>query len=395
MNVQVNPFSNSQSVSRVLIALGVATLLAACSGSGIDDTAASSPNAKILGVMNMDVNLYPVNKLVCSPLAPNQPSTNAQSGLKAKLYYLNSSQPRYEDVKSYINNGHASDQTLFLSDVDVPTRLFNLGFANEAGATVKDDSGNLLIEYFALRMQSILKLATVQNEGFYQIALLADDGAILSLQDNNGNLSTYLNNDGMHPTQMGCATTALDFTRNSRKPMQLDYYQGPRYHIAMVMMMRRVDSATAALDPLCGQVGNELFYDYNNSSMPQPALQQLMSRGWEVLTPDNFLIPSDSQFNPCKEGDIPLISNFVNLENTGTTITMSWTTDLPSTSQLSFQEVAGGDTLLTTADNTLMTAHSVTITGLKHAQSYNVQAVSITASYGKGSSAIVVATTSR
>lgn len=66
-------------------------------------------------------------------------------------------------------------------------------------------------------------------EGDYQIALLADDGAVLQASDTGAGFTTLIDNDGTHPTKMACASRTVHMSRDSRIPIKLDYYQGPRY----------------------------------------------------------------------------------------------------------------------------------------------------------------------
>ena len=72
----------------------------------------------------------------------------ANDGLIAELFYLEAGQPRYNSVTSYIENGKASDQKLFFSGLNIPTRIFDTGFPKQTGGMIQDDTGNDLVEYF-------------------------------------------------------------------------------------------------------------------------------------------------------------------------------------------------------------------------------------------------------
>lgn len=329
-----------------------------------------------------DVNRFAVNKLVCDPFDDIRP-TDLTQGLHAKLWYLDSSQPRYKSVGQMLSEGHSSDQELFFSEVIVPTRLFSLGFPKESGGVVQDDIGQDLIEYFAIELNGGLRLGPDDLEGEYEFALLSDDGSIMSVAEGDGEYTVVVNNDGDHPTKLGCGST-LNFTNQTQYKVNFKYYQGPRYHISMIPLWRRVTNETKA-ETQCGKLGNSMYFDYNNNSTPQQAYKDLLARGWRPLTKDNYLIPREVGYNPCVESPEPEISNLVVSPIPGGGVRVSWTTDVPATSQVRyFDSNDSSQETLTTSDNILRTEHEVVIYGLTSDTNYTVQAISITDDYGKG-----------
>jgi hypothetical protein len=348
-------------------------ILAACSKSG--DTPQPSP---------FDINKYAVNKTVCNPMGGTDSNNGPTQGLQASLWSLGANPSTiYHDVESMINHGHPSDKNLFFSDLFIPTRLFTEGFPLQSGGSIKDDSGNELIEYFALRFTGILHLAPNEQEGDYQLGILSDDGTIWSLSqtETGQDFSIVLNNDGDHPTQMGCGPL-VHMTQSTRLNMKLDYYQGPRYHIALVPMWRRVNSSSP--EPLCGQNGNSLYFDYNNNSAPEQAYKQLLSRGWYPLGVNNFSVTSDTDYNPCTQGTTPVISDiqFTSNMEIDAEYAITWTTDIPASDQVLYTDSSTGQQSLTTSDNMLKTNHSVSITVAPN-HSYTIQLVSVSADLGK------------
>ena len=101
------------------------------------------------------------------------------------------------------------------------------------------------------------------------------------------------------------------------------------------------------------------------------------------------MIPASEVYNPCVTGTNPVITNFAVEELSS----FSWTTDILSTSQLMFTNVATGAVTLTTADNSMVLSHQVAITGLSPASTYSVQAVSVSADLGKTLSDPIMITT--
>lgn len=343
----------------------------------------------------MDVNLYPVTKTVCDPFG-DMPDPRSNQGLKAELWWLEAGQAAQHNVNGLISTGKKSDRALFFSSLNVPTRMFDVGFANETGDTVKSDSGQLLIENFALRFKSILRLAPGQTETRYEFAVLSDDGSILTLRDSDGIYRTNVNNDGDHPTRLGCGTKPVDMKADTEIPMSLDYYQGPRYHIALVVLMREYNADRAGNvnghDPACGVSGNGTWFDPNHGSVPQKAYTDLLARGWRPLTKDNFALGNEVMFNPCKDGVAPIITNFQVLERFIDGFSISWTTDIPATGAVVVTSPSGVQTT-TTSDNILRTSHLVRVTGLQANTAYGLQGVSISDTYGRTVTPVLNSTT--
>lgn len=334
-----------------------------------------------------DVNLYKMNKVVCDPMGnPGNPGPN--DGLIAELFYLNSNQPHYQNVLDYIMSGTKSTQKLFFSDLNVPTRLFNTGFPTQTGAMVKDDAGNDLIEYFGLRFKSVLKLSEDDEAGEYEMALLSDDGAIMKVVDDDGVQRVVVDNDHDHPTRMGCGGK-LQFNHATAYDVVIDYYQGPRYHISLIPMWRKVTANTQP-ETECGQLGNERYFDYNNNSTPQQKYLAMLARGWKPIHADNWHLPPMAIYNPCTEGKAPVISNFTVIDTREGEVIVRWNTDVPATAQVLVRDSQGNETV-TSSDNVLRTQHQVVVGPgtIQFGQTYSFQGISISADMGKAMSRVI------
>lgn len=334
-----------------------------------------------------DVNKYPMNKLVCNPFDV-EPSPSMTRGLKAELFYLDSTQPRYTAIADYVNNAHYSDQNLFFSNLYVPTRYFTSGFPTETGAMVKSDEGTDLIEYFGLRFHTTLKLAPEQEEGTYEFAIISDDGSIIRYKDEAGEWQTLVNNDGIHAPRLGCSPVTLNMTHNSAVELQIDYYQGPRYAIAAVPLWRKVTDATLVnRDPACGRGagsdGNSYWFARDNNSAPSANYTQLLTRGWAPIAGENYFVPATAEFNPCAVGVAPVISNFSVTDILDGFIEVEWDTDVPATSQVRYVDMADGTESLTLSDNLLRTHHRLVLRHLPSNHTFLIQGVSISETYGK------------
>ncbi len=364
--------------SKVVFCATLILVIQGCnSPDGTPTLTATNPEQGALTVF--DTNIYPLNKVVCDPFDPGAPGPN--DGMIATLYYRGAGQERWYNTQDYIQKGQKSPKNLFFSKLDIPTRVFSMGFPSETGDSIKDDSQQVLNEFFALSISSVLKLAPADQAGVYELAILSDDGAVLQIRDQDGIYRTVVNNDGDHPTRMGCGER-ITMDHNTELVVKLNYYQGPRYHISLIPMWRKVSDSTAA-EPRCGHTGNNLYFDYNNNSQPQAAYNQILSRGWKPISDANWHLPGFAIFNPCTPGTVPVISNFISTANVEGFVAFQWITDTPATHQVLYKNLRTGVEVLTTADNRLRIQHSVNIPGLIPGDTYEFRAVSISADYGK------------
>ncbi len=255
---------------------------------------------------------YNMAKVSCDPLGGGQP-IYYNEGLAAELYSLpspspsptpQSAQPR--NLEEIFAASQKVDVDLFFSQVNVPTRLFSSGFPSATGELLRDQKNQILTEYFALRFKSILRLGSSEQSGLYQFALLSDDGAVLKLDTDGKGLKSVVDNDGWHPSRFACGAEAVSLDASSQIPLQLEYFQGPKYHISLVLLWRELPlNATSAQlsDPACGITSNDRWFDYSTSPpTPKTAWTGILSRGWKVLSHENFVLPYEQPENPCCPG---------------------------------------------------------------------------------------------
>lgn len=238
-----------------------------------------------------------VNKIVCDPFSNMEQL--CRKGLKGNLWYLSEQQRLnpFTQVDRYINEGVKANVLIYMAQLFIPTKPWTTGFVATDGTVIKDNSGQTLFEYFALQFETLVKLdPSLDREGKYQFAILSDDGSVVEIKDTPAApWRTFINNDGNHPTQLGCDLQGVTLNTASRVPMRIKYYQGPRRHIALTLLWRPFPTDTAAVnDPLCGQPGNnERFFgpvDTNPPNFQDFGYGELVKRGWKPLTPANFIL---------------------------------------------------------------------------------------------------------
>jgi hypothetical protein len=344
-------------------------------------TQAEGVDTATLQFSNFNVNLHPMNKIVCDPFG-GEGTVNPEKGIMATLFYVGAGGTQLHSAQEYVDKATRSRQRLFFTDINVPTRMFSEGFSSQTSQIINDDSGNKLIEWFGIKFETGLRLTPDMSEGDYELASLGDDGVVVKAKI-NGIWQTIVGNDGNHPTRMGCSSTLIRMNRDTLLPLEVTYYQGPRYHISNVLMWKKSDASQVGKDASCGQSGNSLFFDPNNGSAELPAYKNLLARGWSPIGADSYFIPMEGSYNPCVTGQNPVISGFVNGEVFTTMVSLAWTTDIIATTQVLITNVATGEQVMTVTDNALTTSHSAMIRGLTPGTAYTLQAVSVSESLGK------------
>jgi len=317
-------------------------------------------------------------RTVCDPFESGV--STRDRGIVGQLFYLEADQPLYTSTSDYFEHGQTIPSTIYLDRLFIPTRAFDLGFYTETGEVVLNSSGEPLYEKFALRMETQLALAENEQEGWYQLATLSDDGSSVILVDENGQQDVLIDNDGNHPTRMGCAVHSVYMTKENHKSAIITYHQGPRYHIAMTLLWRPLPEGADPNSPVsdieCGRSGNSRYFDSNFvPSKPMTPYYEILERGWKVLTNENYRFPYQAS-NPCGEEAPLLLSNFSVNSVTRTNVSVSWATNLPASSQLQLRNTTTGDLILSPLDSSLKTSHSVTLSGLSSNTLYSIIALS-------------------
>jgi hypothetical protein len=273
----------------------------------------------------------PTNQVVCDPFGGSS-SKGANLGLLASgVTYVDQSRLAVgvsagdfmsdlgNSVESLLQHRGASPVgyspvNLFISAINFPAMYFSQGFLDSStGVAVKDAGGNMLTEYFGFRLQGQFVTAD-WPAGDYQIASLTDDGSILTMSRAKGDGSDFvINNDGMHSMKLGCSNSVVHVTAQSKFAFAMDYMQGPRVTIGLMLLYRPVSLSGDAQEPLCGlhTEDDTYFRDHDDNknpivAEPQSAYLQLTgafdkstgSGGWTVIESDHYNLPENAS-NPC------------------------------------------------------------------------------------------------
>jgi hypothetical protein len=253
---------------------------------------------------------------ICNPLGTGT-TGSANNGLVADLSFLNPTQvPSIQNVMMFWNQNPDGSLTakngvnsqIFVNDLDVPERYFDQGFSTIDQPTQKiclpGQPDVPLLEWFSLHFQSHLKLGNAAP-GKYYLAMITDDGAVLKINDNTAKgLRVYVNNDGTHAEQMGCPKVGdyVTLDASSDIPIDVNYYQGPRWYIAMMLIWKKVPDSelgSNSVSDKCGKSGENTFF--NGMTNPPTELQNytdLKNEGWSPVPASSYFLPGN-QTNPC------------------------------------------------------------------------------------------------
>jgi hypothetical protein len=275
----------------------LAGILSACNVESLNVSTVSTSQDAVLIERAADPNLA-----VCNPTGGGSGLSNGtRYGLHGELKYIAQGTPNPSNVAGYSLNGRPVAADVFFDRVFVPTRPWNAGFQTLSGHTLQNDLNDTLFEYFSLHFESNIVLSDSDQPGLYQFALLSDDGSILRIKQGE-TWQDIVNDDGTHPSKFACASSAIEMTTASKIPMKLDWYQGPRYHISLIMLWRKVEAGTTLADSECGRMGNSRYFNSTqNPPISQTAWHGLMDRGWKPLNSRNFILNESAPTNPCTD----------------------------------------------------------------------------------------------
>ncbi len=178
--------------------------------------------------------------VVCNPLDSSThslcPVSTSDEGLVGNLYYLTrgitdglGKTLEQAVINDYIQHGVKTNALLKFNQVNITPRAWDSGFGSSEGALVKKDDGESLFEWFAIHLEGKIKLP----QGDWQLAIISDDGMRVTIDG-----QILLEDDGIHAPRKLCAATSLSSDGNTKLPIDIKYFQGPRVQIAMQLVYR-------------------------------------------------------------------------------------------------------------------------------------------------------------
>lgn len=236
---------------------------------------------------------------VCDPLSGGEQAESGK-GLAGNIRLL--TDPQNGEIRNNLNSFlnpsfsyEVPNLSLFMSKVDVPTRSFDLGFTAQDNQVLSVD-GNPLIEYFNVNLKSTIKIIDEAKTGEYELAIISDDGSRLAFKSmGQSDYTTYLESVYTHSPKMLCSisngdtSNFINFEKDKGIDISINYFQGPRYHIALQLLWRKKDQAQTA-SALC------------NNKIDTSNFGILTLEGWSIIPAEVFYLPS-GVINTCDEAN--------------------------------------------------------------------------------------------
>lgn len=328
----MDAFTRSQTQAKYLLSISLLSFsLTACLGGGSGGKGAIA-GAGPSGTNDIELHFIedaPTNgqpAASCDPLG-SIGTPSSQNGLQGELWYFDFYRDPVTGAASGLPGGilgftvdnyfgraaRAEDNAtkvsgldLFFKQIYVPNRSYTEPFKTTDGRELQKDDGSIVYEYFGIKLKSRLKLKDSDGVTGYQIGILSDDGSRVTIDTNGDGIEEEVaRNDGTHSMRLRCSSLAspIQMARDSRLPVTIEYYQGQRQYLGVVMLWREINGSTVD-DSECSYVNvagdNNRYFDVNQSGSPSTAVYDgLIARGWKVIAPENFLLPSGSSSNPC------------------------------------------------------------------------------------------------
>ena len=172
-------------------------------------------------------------EIICNPFKNSQCSTSS-NGLAGYIYYLNSSQTKYnKKLDGYLKHGTRIPTLIHLNQVNTPFLYFEDGFQTNDGTLIKDLNGDTLYEWFSLRVSGFIMPNNGSKSKSYEFAMVSDDGMRVILDG-----KTILQDDSLHSPRWRCTSQPYVFAPSENKSIEIHYFQGPRFHLAMALLYR-------------------------------------------------------------------------------------------------------------------------------------------------------------
>jgi hypothetical protein len=143
-------------------------------------------------------------------------------GFEGNIYFLEEGATRLPDFRGLTPQG-----TIYTSALNVPGRTFDQGFP---GVTDR-------FEWFAIKYVGFFEIDNPENVAF---RLTSDDGSRLIIDDR-----VIIDNDGVHPESTAQGSVDLDAGVHC---IRVDYFQGPRYHVALQLLASRSNGPFTPFD---------------------------------------------------------------------------------------------------------------------------------------------------
>jgi hypothetical protein len=139
--------------------------------------------------------------------------TQTAGSLQGTVYFIPADSRKFPDVSQI-----KPTATLFTEQLNIPARSFSDGFPGIDNR----------FEWFAVRYEGFVEVSRTAD---YTFRLLSDDGALLYIDG-----ALVVDDDGVHAVSSKSGSVKLT---SGRHTIRVDYFQGPRFQIALQLFANR------------------------------------------------------------------------------------------------------------------------------------------------------------
>lgn len=193
-----------------------------------------------------------------------------------------------------IRSGTRINRSYVMNELLVPSRNSDEGFPATGvpgmGDLLRMDNGDVLKTYFALDLYSGLTLGAADEEGYYQFAVLSDDGVTIQLMNESSLFVPVFSDEGIHGPRVACAPKAVYLKHGATIPFRLTYFQGPATQVALTVIWRRWNSANPTGAGSQCNTSPQIF-----EADGRTLVRELRDAGWKAVRNENYVTSGSSE----------------------------------------------------------------------------------------------------
>ena len=188
-----------------------------------------------------------VEIILCDPLTNPVEECAVDTGMLGNLYYFPTTEINYwlrqyshipnkvvpYTLRGYIEHGEKAPVLVHMSQLDIPKDNYESGFITGSGEVLTDKNGNILGEWFSMRLKSSLLPNTTSENKHYEFAMNSDDGMRVILDG-----KIILEDDFNHLARWTCSDTSYEFAPNEKKSLEVHHFQAVGGEMAMQLAYR-------------------------------------------------------------------------------------------------------------------------------------------------------------
>ncbi len=261
------------------------------------------PKSNLTWVHPSMIELPPHSETVCSNLSNATKTLTPGRGLLARIFD-GSKIRRVVHTSQIIRRGNLLDTALIIPDLNF-SRLVHPGYLRTDGAPILNSKGLPLRDKFSLHIKTHLELAPEDEEGLYQLSVIADDGIRIF-----SGRRRIVSVDRVTSTIFECsARPFIRMERGKPIPLTIRTLSGPAGQSAVILLWRKVRHLNRKtltgkrnnddIELRCKEEGNHFFHDPTTNLAPTSDFLELLDPKkrkipWKIIRHENFKLPENA-----------------------------------------------------------------------------------------------------